>query len=93
MLTLEQFKSEFPDIHRSVYNEGYQAGIAAGKALSQSTPVRKAEENLTPEERHAEQWRTSPDIRIEFQGDKDAYLAYAKAEAGGHVRIVGRRPK
>ena len=93
MLNLEQFKTEFSDIYRSVFNEGYQAGMAAGKALSRSTPVRKAEEIPTPEERHAEKWRTSPDIRIEFQGDKEAFLAYAKAEDAGRIKICGKPPK
>ena len=92
MLTLEQFKSEFPDIHRSVFTEGYQAGIAAGKALSQSTPVRKEQENLTPEERAEKMWNEDVDLRLEYQGDKQAWMAFAKYDSMGKVHILGKRP-
>jgi len=43
--------------------------------------------NLSPEDR----WEKDPKVRAEFDDDKDAFLAYAKANASGQVRIQGKK--
>lgn len=56
---------------------------------------RKAEEeknkNLPIEERTKKAWDGDPKLREEFGGNYDAYLAYAKNEAAGRVRIHGQK--
>ena len=92
MLTLEQFKGEFPDLHIAVYSEGFKAGVVAGEAQNVSAKVVPSGfENLTAEERAAKMWTEDVELRMEFQGDQDAWMAFAKYDALGHVRIVGRR--
>lgn len=48
----------------------------------------KAEDDPRPlEEQCKERWNNDPKLRSEFGDDYDRYLAYAKAEAAGRVRI------
>ena len=50
------------------------------------------EKTFTDEQARAESlWETDAELRAEFQNDKDSWLAYCKAEAGGQIKILGGR--
>lgn len=44
----------------------------------------------TPEEQAAAQWDKDTDLRAEFGGDKDAWMAFAKAQSSGRARVLRR---
>lgn len=54
---------------------------AGGKVVDKSAPI---------EERCKTQWDASPDLRAEFRDSFKSYLAYAKNEEAGNVRILKR---
>lgn len=45
---------------------------------------------MTPEERAEADWTQKPELRAEF-GNKDAFLAFRRAEAAGKVRVLSQR--
>lgn len=45
----------------------------------------------TPEEKARAEWAADANLRASFADDLDTYLAYAKAEAAGRVRILGKK--
>lgn len=71
----------------SALEDGRKAAEAddtgVGFAASETEPRKVALEDLPPEER----WEKDAAIRAEY-GDKDAYLAFCRAEAAGGVRIL-----
>lgn len=46
--------------------------------------------NLPIEDRCKAAWEKDPELRDEFRGDFDAFLAYSKASEGGRVRVLRR---
>lgn len=52
--------------------------------------TRYIDEQSVTEAAEAE-WRRDPELRREFNGNMDAYLAFKKADARGQVGIIGGR--
>ena len=50
-------------------------------------PVVKINKGATPEERAKNEWASNPEIRSEFNGDKDAFIAYCIAQENGQIKI------
>ncbi len=48
------------------------------------------DENLPIEDKAKAAWDKDPDLRAEFSNKFDAYLAYAKADAKGKAKILGK---
>lgn len=48
------------------------------------------EEELPEDEKLAAQWRKDSQVRAEFGGNKDAFMAFMKAQSNGQVRILQR---
>ena len=66
---------------------------SANPPVGVAAPPEKPREdnpNLPVEERAKAAWDNTPDIRIEFNGNFDAYLALRRAEELGRVRIMGK---
>lgn len=67
------------------------AAPAAPKDDKDRQPKEKAsgapESDLPPEEQAEKTWAEDPKIRAEFANNKEAYLAYVKADAAGRVKI------
>ena len=99
-MEVEQFKEEFPDQCKVIYDEGFSSGYHAAMLKksdppesdgSEATKTTETPEPTTLEEKVKADWDKDESIRAEFKGDYDAYLAYLKANADGLVRIVGRK--
>jgi len=73
---------------------GYLAGLreadAAAAVPQAPAPSDATASGVKPEETAEAKWDKDADLRAEFGGDKAAYLAFAKAEASGHARILRR---
>lgn len=52
-------------------------------------PAAPDDDELPDEEKYETKWRIDPQIRAEF-GDKEAYMAFMKAQSNGQVRILQR---
>ena len=50
-------------------------------------PVAKMSKGATPEERAKNEWSSNPEVRAEFNGDKDAFIAYCVAQENGQIKI------
>ncbi|QDC11271.1 hypothetical protein FHY55_19430 [Oceanicola sp. D3] len=73
------------------------AGLEAADGTAAVTPLPKAETppqkpaaSGTPEEQAAAAWEDDEKLRAEFGGNKDAWMAYAKANAAGLAKILNR---
>lgn len=68
------------------------ADAAAGvPAAPSSEPVVSGKhEGGTPEEQAEAAWDSDANLRAEFKGKKEDYLAYAKAESAGRARTLRR---
>jgi ClpP class serine protease len=69
--------------------------IAALKAADAALPtiaptVETASVGATPTERAEHDWNTKAEIRAEFNGDKDAYIAYAVALENGQIKQLNK---
>ena len=97
-----EFKEKFPDLFSAVYNEGFEDGQATvdfqidpltinnlSFLESGSTKPKTVDRKLTVEEQAKIIWDKDPQIRKEFDGDYESYLAYEKAYAKGQVKILG----
>lgn len=56
-----------------------------------SGPESGKEDPRPLEEKAKEAWEKSPDLRAEFKGNFNAYLAYEQNAAAGRIRIYGRK--
>jgi len=65
-----------------------QADASAAVPAAPQTPVETTALSGTPEEQAADAWDKSAVLRAEFGNSKEAYLAFAKAEASGRARIL-----
>ena len=55
-----------------------------------AAPVAKVNKGATPEERAENEWASTPEIRAEFDGDKDAFVAYCVAREKGQIKIQNK---
>lgn len=55
-----------------------------------AAPVAKANKGATPEERAENEWASTPEVRAEFDGDKDAFVAYCVAREKGQIKIQNK---
>lgn len=73
---------------------GYLDGRRAADSAAHVEPMPVASETRaatgTPEERAVATWEGDAALRAEFNGNKAAYLAYAKAAADGRARVLSR---
>ena len=53
-------------------------------------PVAKLSKGATPEERAKNEWASNPQVRAEFDGDKDAFVAYCIAQEKGQIKIQNK---
>ena len=53
-------------------------------------PVAKLSKGATPEERAKNEWASNPQVRAEFDGDKDAFVAYCVAREKGQIKIQNK---
>ena len=53
-------------------------------------PVAKVNKGATPEERAKNEWNSNPEVRAEFDGDKDAFVAYCVAREKGQIKIQNK---
>lgn len=69
-----------------------QKPIAAlgGKQTDGKAPPHKIDGGTPPETRWETEWAASAALQAEFGGDKDAYLAFCKAELNGQAKIFGK---
>jgi ClpP class serine protease len=63
-----------------------QAAEAAMPKVEPSTPASAAAVGATSEERAEHEWNAKAEIRKEFGGDKDAFIAYAIAQENGQIK-------
>jgi len=94
---LGKFKEKYPDIYAAVYQQGVKAGIETSEAAQRLASEHEASQNVPAEESLQIQakadWDADSDLRSEFRGNFETYLAYVKGDAAGRIRIVGRRSK
>ena len=70
------------------YLNGLKKAANSMPQVTPSTkPVAKTNKGATPEERAKNEWNSNPDIRSEFNGDKDAFIAYCIARENGQIKI------
>ena len=76
---------------------GYMASLKAAEAampkvepLAPVAPKAAAAEGATPEERAENEWNANAEVRAEFNGDKDAFVAYKIAQENGQVKIQNK---
>ena len=55
-----------------------------------AAPVAKVNKGATPEERAENEWASTPEVRAEFDGDKDAFVAYCVAREKGQIKIQNK---
>jgi signal peptide peptidase SppA len=83
-LALEIVKSE------KAKGTGYIASLktaeAAMPAVAPSVPAPAAAQDATPEERAESEWNAKAEIRKEFSGDKEAFVAYFIANENGQIK-------
>jgi len=66
--------------------------VSDGTAADLAAAQKPAEDKSLPvEERAKESWDASADLRTEFSGSFEGYLAYYKAMDAGSVRIIGAK--
>ncbi len=58
--------------------------------VSPSATVNTAPVGATPEERAEHTWANRPEIRQEFEGDKEAFIAYFVANENGQIKIQNK---
>ena len=63
---------------------------AAATATGAAAPAGDGD-GLSPEQKAKADWDKSAALRAEFNGDEKAYMAFAKADHQGRVRVLGRR--
>ena len=94
----EEFKQQFPDLYKAVYDEGYQDGQNSVNFHVDETHLDLIEDGainptittkMTVEERAKKTWDNDAQIQNEFCGDYESYLAWFKADARGLVKIIG----
>lgn len=90
-MTAEKLALEIVKAEKAKGN-GYVASLkAAESAMPQIAPsVPTANVGATPEERAEHEWNAKSEIRAEFGGDKDAYLAYKIAQENGQIKIQNK---
>ena len=70
------------------YLNGLKKAASSMPQVKPSTkPVAKMSKGATPEERAKNEWANNPEVRAEFGGDKDAFIAYCVAQENGQVKI------
>ena len=70
------------------YLNGLKKAANSMPQVAPSTkPVAKINKGATPEERAKNEWNNNPEIRSEFNGDKDAFIAYCVAQENGQIKI------
>jgi len=74
--TLAQHQIDAPDVLPDPSTD-YAQGIP-----------KKPDDNMPVEERAKMAWNKDPKLRMEFQGDYEAYLAFEKANSKGQVKIL-----
>jgi len=97
-----EFKEKFPDLFKAVYDEGFQAGQnsvnfqvdekhlnSIRNGLTKLVDPDLKNENLSVADRAKKAWDADFEIRKEFSGDFESYLAYETANAKGQVKILG----
>ena len=88
--TLEDFKKQYPDIASALKDEGEVAGYKRGVLYTESKRTHEEHsESLPLEEKIKTTWDKNPQIRKEFDGDFEAYMAGEKAIAAGRVKLLG----
>lgn len=70
--------------------DGLKAAANAPVPPAEAAAKAKDNPNLPIEERAKAAWDSTPDIRVEFKGNYDAYLALRRAEEAGRVKILGQ---
>ena len=87
-LALEIVKSE------KAKGNGYIASLknaeAAMPKVEPSAPAASVPTSATPEERAENEWNTKAELRAEFNGDKEAFIAFAVAQENGQIKIQSR---
>ena len=70
------------------YLNGLKKAANSMPQVTPSTqPVAKSNKGATPEERAENEWESNPEVRAEFVGDKDAFIAYCVAQENGQIKI------
>lgn len=78
--------------HLKDLREDARGTNASASATGDRTdPTAKADDSLPIEERCKKQWDASAELRAEFGDDYKSFLAVAKAEEAGRVRVLGKR--
>lgn len=62
----------------------------SAKQTDGKAPPHKIDGGTPPETRWETEWAASAALQAEFGGDKDAYLAFCKAELNGQAKIFGK---
>lgn len=82
---LADFKADGKDIEVPAV-DGSAADAAAAKSKAAGE-----DKTLPVEERAQAAWDKDAELRAEFSGNYDGFLAYFKAEDAGHVRMFGKK--
>lgn len=97
MKTLDELQEKYPKIFNAVFDRGFEAGLAEGKALPGK--ISKEIEALTENdqtksptrERARKLWDGDAELQEEFRGNFETWAAYCKAKDEGRFKITGRR--
>ncbi|MBW1706594.1 MAG: hypothetical protein JRJ86_15740 [Deltaproteobacteria bacterium] len=97
MKTLDEMKEKYPKVFNAVFDRGFEAGLAEGKALpgkisKEIEALKKNNQQSPTRERARRLWEGDEELQEEFRGNFETWAAYCKAEDEGRFRIAGRRP-
>ncbi len=89
-MTAEKLALQIVRAEKATAKNHIAALKAADAALPEIVPsasITAAPVGATPAERALHEWNTKADIRAEFGGDKDAFIAYHIANENGQIKI------
>ena len=89
-MTAEKLALEIVKAEKAKGN-GYLASLKTAEAamprVAPSKPKTSAPVGATPKERAKHEWNTNAEIRAEFNGDKEAFIAFHVAKENGQIKI------
>lgn len=91
---LDKFKTKYPELYNAVYRIGFSNGRSSGlsgQVKRGETMLKSNTENLPLEKRCQAEWDNDPDLRAEFLGDFELFMAYSKAQENGQIKILSSR--
>ena len=90
-MTAEKLALEIVRTEKAKGNEYIESLRTAEKTLPEISPVAKPQfTGATPIERAEHEWNTKAEIRKEFIGDKEAFVAFFIAQENGQIKIQNK---